>query len=603
MLRGMSAGPDDAPPGAPEARAPSSRPHGWTLGIVLLSLALHAPALTWGFFLDDHGQQLAFESGGFGGAMTPFNVFDFGYAPEPGEPLYEGAVFPWWTSPDWKARFFRPLASLSMWLDARIFGRRAVLHHATSLALYALVLAAAWRLFGRLGLGPRALALALAVFAFEDGSALVVGWLANRNSLLEALFATLAVGLALRASGRLPASPAAGTGPALAAVACGALAVLSKESGLASLGLAGLILWRSHRAPAALALALSLAHVAFLWLADYGVRAAMYPAPWLEGGLGRWLENLGLTLAVQPLAAVSPFPVDLIVFEPGPRRTAIALGTLLTPIVSVAVWRRARTLPCAGWLALWGLAALLPQSFAPASDRLVLVPALAWAPLVGRFLDAELRRPFSVPRARVAAALAAGLLLSAGMLLLRAATTGVLMDRMEQVILEAELEPLTAPPPAPGADTWRDVLVLQYPNAVAGFAGGAAWTFETGDVRTRWSSLQLAGRGLDWSRPGDRTLEFTSLDEPFTGLAFESVFLSSPSSPPVGTRWRTPAFEVEAAAVEQGGPRTLRVAFDRPLSEVHFLTWNGERLARCRPPVPGTTARLPHAQALIDFLP
>jgi hypothetical protein len=271
------------------------------------------------------------------------------------------------------------------------------------------------------------------------------------------------------------------------------------------------------------------------------------------------------------------------------------------------VWRRTRALPGAGWFALWGLAALLPQSLAPVSDRLVFVPALAWAPLVGCYLDGALPRPFwrglaRPTRAPLAAGLLAALGLSAAMLAARALQTGALMASLEQVIVEAELEPLTGPP----EQGPRDVLVLQYPNEFSGFAGGGAWAFETGDRRTRWFSLQLLGRGLEWTRVDERTLEVRSLDGPFTRGLFESVFLDSPRAPEVGHTWRASRFEVEALAVEGGGPSALRLRWDAPLEGPEapvLLCWDGERLARVEPPAVGRSEVLPRAERLVPYLP
>ena len=570
--------------------------------IVLVAIGLHLPTVTWGFFLDDHGQQLAFEGEVTPPTMTRVSVFDFGYAPRPGEPFFETGAFPWWTSADWKARFFRPLTSLSLALDQALFGRRAWLHHLTSLGLYALVLAAAWRLYRIAGCGPPAALMGLLIFACEDGSALVVGWLANRNSLLEALFGALALGCALRARGG-----GVGARSAWLAVACAALATLAKESGVVVLAVVCLALWRPARAASLASGALALAHVAFLYLADYGVRAALYPTPWIPGGLWPWLENLAFTLTVQPLAAVSPFPVDLIAFDPTSKRAALLVGLVATPVLMVLVWRVARRIEGAGWLALWGLLDLLPQSLAPASDRLAFVPALCFAPLVAAYLWRHLRRgPDTRPGMKLlkvpAGVLALACLpLSALMLGVRASVTGHLMHEMERVALDAELRPFVGPPSA----GMRDVLVLQYPNATAGFGAQGTWAFETGDRRTRWHSLQFLGRGLEWTRIDDRTMDFKSLGEPFAAGVFETVFVSTALPPEVGQRWRTVSFEVEAREVGAKGLRTVRLTFDRPVDDGHpvFLTWTEDRLGRIEAPPVGEPYTLVPAPPLIDYVP
>ena len=582
-----------------ERRKPNSRRT--LLWVVLTALALHLPTISWGFFLDDQAQQMVFAGEPVSPTMSRANVFDFGYAPQPGEALFESGAYPWWTSPDWKARFFRPLTSLSLALDQALFGRRAWLHHLTSLGLYTLVLLVAHRLYRRAGLGGPALLLAVLILGCEDGSALVVGWLANRHTLLEALFGALAIHAALPAT----ASSKGSANPWLA-VTCAVLATLSKESGITALGVVALMLWRPHRPAATAAALLAGAHLAFLFTADFGARAVFYPSPWLPGGLAPWLENLAFTLTVQPLAAVSPFPVDLVAFEPAARRASLLIGSVLTPLICFAVWRRARHLSGAGWLALWGWVNLLPQSLAPASDRLAFVPTLCFAPLVATYLWDVLTAPAAASPGKLTK-VPAGLLalsalpLSALMLGVRSTVTGPIMEIMESVVLGAELAPLEG-----SADEGRrDVLVLQYPNATAGFGASSTWAFETGDRRTRLFSLQFSSRGLQWTRIDSRRMDFTSLNAPFATSSFESVFVGSALPPEVGQRWRTAAFEVEAREVDEAGLRTIRVTWHQPMTDGDplILTWSEDRLGQHPLPPIGEPLTLLPATPRLDFVP
>src|SRR5262245_51932476 len=110
----------------------------WTRpGVVALLLAalalLHAPSLGWGFFADDFGQRLVLEHPDEHPTMRPWSLYDFGDPNSPG--VREDALFPWWTESDWRGRFFRPLTSLSLWLDHVVWGRFAPGHHLTNLAL------------------------------------------------------------------------------------------------------------------------------------------------------------------------------------------------------------------------------------------------------------------------------------------------------------------------------------------------------------------------------------------------------------------------------------------------------------------------------------
>jgi hypothetical protein len=550
--------------------------------VIGLALLLRAPVLGWGFFMDDLGHQLVLEDPSVSPTMSRFNVYDFGYPAQPGEELFEQGAWPWWTSSDWKARFFRPVTSLSLALDQKLFGRWAPGHHATGLALFGLLLALVHALYRRIGLDAPTALLALLLVALEDGSVLVVGWVANRNTLFEALFGVSALLVALRGTGWV-------------AVGLAALAALSKESGVLFLPFVGAALWsRGARGAALLAIALSVAHPLALFAADFGIRTPMYPTPWSADGPGPFLAQVALTLTAQPPAMLSPFPVDILVQTPEGVRVALWVGLLLTVPLVLLIRRGARNVPHARALALFGLLALVPRAMAPPSDRLVLVPFLALAPLAATWLRAGLaRRPIpSIPAVLVALAAvpASGL-----MLLARAASLGPIMRRLEAPVLEAEV-----------GEQPRDLVVLNYPTPLAGFNPGTVWHFRTGEER-RFFSMQMGRRGLGWTRVDERTFDLTSLDEPFLQAFFEPLFLSSRAPPAPGTRWTAAAFEVEALEVDDEGLRTIRVRWNGPLEESdggpRFLAWRDDRLRALAPPAPGDRVQVESAPRLMPWFP
>ena len=143
--------------------------------------------------------------------------------------------------------------------------------------------------------------LALAVFGLEDGSVLPVGWIANRNTVIEALCTASAVLVLVRWRLRPDA------GAIAAALALALLACLAKESGVSAPALVALVLAiAARRAPkgsgearrlrigAGLGAALAAGGLAFLPLAGYGGHSAFYPTPW--GDPLHWLQRLGFLL-------------------------------------------------------------------------------------------------------------------------------------------------------------------------------------------------------------------------------------------------------------------------------------------------------------------
>ncbi|MBK7583440.1 MAG: hypothetical protein IPI67_25020 [Myxococcales bacterium] len=102
-------------------------------------------------------------------------------------------LLPWFASPDLRLAFWRPLASLSAFIDYRVLGDAVWLMHLESIALYAGLVFLVARLYRRLMSDPWLSGLAALLFAVDDAHGRTVGWLANRNALLSALFGVAAL--------------------------------------------------------------------------------------------------------------------------------------------------------------------------------------------------------------------------------------------------------------------------------------------------------------------------------------------------------------------------------------------------------------------------
>ncbi len=593
-----------------------------TLALFLAGFVLlHAPSLWWGFFADDFGHRLVLENPTEHPTMRPWSLYDFG---DPTSPkVRDDALFPWWTESDWRGRFFRPLTSVSLWLDHAVWGRWAPGHHLTNLALQLALLGTLLWLYRRVGLGAGVALLALALFALEDGSALVVGWIANRNSLLEALFAAAALGVALRAREK------GGAHTTLALVLAG-LATLCKESGVAVLAGCAL-LWFHPGAPGTtparqsyyayqgkgeegkdpsragarrsqmrgaslVAAGLAATFLAFFVLAGYGVKSLFYPTPWGEPSL--WLEHLGTMLVAGPASLLAPFPIDVLMAAPATFWPGMACAVLVLCLVGPAWVRAARATPYGFFLASFALFSLLPQASALPSDRLLFVPALALAPITATWLTTALAPDAGKWTRRIArtAALTA-LPLSGVFLVVRGLAFVHIAEISRRAVTTAELD---ARPPAR-----RDALVLQAPSGIALLGSRAPWLYETGDRLTRIHALQLGQRALRWTRTDERTFELESLDEPFLTNLFESVFRTSSRAYQPGERLRTSAFEVELLECAAEGVRRFRVRCDEPLESERFvfLTWREERLRRLPVPALGESVVLERCQPLDPLLP
>src|SRR5262245_19974371 len=103
--------------------------------VILFGLLSQAPSLFTGFYADDHAHPIALAHRGALVPMRPWSRYDFGTRAD--WERFEAAegAFPWWTSPDWKVRFLRPLTSVTLWFDQIVWGEHALGHHVTSLAI------------------------------------------------------------------------------------------------------------------------------------------------------------------------------------------------------------------------------------------------------------------------------------------------------------------------------------------------------------------------------------------------------------------------------------------------------------------------------------
>lgn len=556
----------------------------WLALWLALGLLLQLPTLGVGFFADDYAQQLVLR-GERGPVPVPrWSLYDWGTAEEWRAFGAEHEGLPWWTASDWRIRFFRPLASLTLVADHALWGRDARGYHATSLVLWLALLVVVHRLYLALGLASGAAAAALSVFVFSDASSIPVGWIANRNALLEALFASGALLAALR-------------GRAAAALGLALAATLSKESGALVLPLVAWVLFRAGRArPALGALALLGAYLAFLPLAGFGTRSLFYATPWSDPG--RFLANLGLLATGGVLSLLGPAPLDVVTMFPRAAVVLAGLGLVVGwPLWAWVVRRAGAVRALAG---AWTVLFLLPQAGAAPADRLLFVPSIGAAALLGAAWCAQRARWSELGRpARLGTwALALSATLGSGLYLV-AQNVDVLPGMARHV--RAKALATEVGPPAPR----REVLVLQTENHLQAFTLGATWHAEIADESVRFSVIHGGPRAVRWTRTGERSLELESLGTPFLDTPFEYVYRTDPAPPAVGTRWSSSWFEVEAVAVDDGGLRAFRVTLDRPLDDpsLRFVRPVEGVLSLVAVPAVGATLELPAAVATRPFVP
>lgn len=164
--------------------------------VVIVGLALAAPALTADFTADDHLHRVLSRSdpGIDGLHARPLDLFVFanGDAADTTR-LRDAGAYPWWVDPSLRLSFLRPISSATHAVDHALWPDSSTAQLAHNLAWLALSLVVTW-LFYRRFIPPRWIAvLALALYAFDDARGPVVGWIANRNALVALVLAVPAL--------------------------------------------------------------------------------------------------------------------------------------------------------------------------------------------------------------------------------------------------------------------------------------------------------------------------------------------------------------------------------------------------------------------------
>ena len=587
---------------------PTFRFRRWRLvAVILFGLVLHAPTLNMGFFADDYSQQLVLQGLADHPTMRFWNLYDFGETPRPGDSTFESGAFPWWSSDDWKGRFFRPLTSMTLWLDHAMFGGWALGYHLTSLVWYAVLLVLVWKLYQSLGLSDDAALIALLILASMDSSLLPVGWPPNRNSLIETVFLVAAILVLRRFSHRAPWFT---LGVALVLAIC---ACLAKESGVAAFVLIAITLqMMRHASPESVdarwvwigtvvCMAAAGAHLILFVSAGYGTNTTFYPMPWKNPAA--YAERLFILTAIAPLSFIGFMPTDLLSLIPRLVLPAALLCIVPGVLLARAVWKAVRGVPLAWFWVVWIVVTVLPQGSPPISDRLLFGASIGAAALLGLFLAAVWRRiaarPLPRPSRFIRSLVIYGVFVVSPISLLGVgASIHYLAGEAREALLTVDLGDQTL--------GRREIFILQAPNDLVTAWALPIWAVERGERNVRCWPMQLGGRRLRWTRVDERTFDIQTLDEPFFTHALETVFLTSFDPPPVGATWRTALLTVESMDSGPSGLRRFRVRCPDILGDPRYRFFAVDRSHRFQlvsPPAVGETMDLPAIVPPLRYLP
>lgn len=580
---------------------------------VLLSMMLCAPALTTGLAADDFYHRIIL-LGLPGLPWVPSDLWSL-FVWADGDPAHAHAFMDvgmvgWWSNPELKMAYARPITALTHALDHRLFPDSPLLMHLHSLLWFA---AALWVLRGlyaalQPGAGrftPTAVAtLTLCLFAFDDAHGLTLSWIANRNALVVLFFGSACLRWHVRARTGVTRT----WGATAMSTLCLALGLGSGEASLAFCGyLAAYALLLDREGPVSGVLRLwPQVLVALAWAALYRAHGFGASGSGLVvdpvGEPLRFLAALAERLPILLAAQFAMPPADLWEFygTVAPWLPAVIMGVAcaLFAVLVATLWPLLRRDASARFWALSVLLAAVPVCAQFPHDRLLMVVGVGGAGLMGQLLGALFGADRALGRTRrwVAGALAFVHLGMAPLLL-------PLRVRAPADIAKMVGTADRSIPDDPGVRARTVVLINPPVDAYAGYV--PPLRVATGRPRPAH---------LHWLASGSTEVEVLRTDAHTLRVRPRAGFLSQASErmqrgddPPmrVGDQVKLTEMQVTISEVgADGRPTEATVRFRRPLEDpaLQFLAW---REGAFRPwPLPrvGQTVRT-RAVDLASLLP
>ena len=541
------------------------------LALLVLSALPHLPSLFDPLFADDylHIERTAdLRSGSPGQALRSWVL------------RAEDAAA-WWTQPDLKIEYFRPLVSVSFLLDHAIWGLRAFGYHATNLVLHLVATLLCWGLAVRF-LGPGFSAWAAAVlFGIFPAHTEAIAWVSGRTDLLGAVFFAAALLCLAPPSRRAPA----GAFTLLCGAGLAFLALLAKEMAVtlpAVVLLAGLCVRSpapvSRRLlPAGIAAAVTLGYLLLRLAVLGGFQAPPHPFAHAPGDPD-FLQHLLLSPILYAADLVLFVPPDPVVTYPFWLGHPVLLGALAL-LTGLTLAGSIRAVPDARvrLIALgWTVVTLLPVLPVSVGERFVYLPSMGYCLLVAGRLP---RTTAELGRQERRGVLGVGLLVLV-VALVKALVFSALAGHSRQAIDDA----LAAIDRAP----LRSIVLVADLPAASALAFPHALRLERPDRHLDIEVLSLApdfladtdGQATAIVRQADGSLVLRAPGDGFFGSYIEQAYLAQRPPFREGDSIQTPRISVSILKTKGSRVLEFQVRLQRPAEQVLLLQGHGFRLQR-----------------------
>jgi hypothetical protein len=557
-----------------------------SFAIIALALLLSTTSLSAGRSLDDW--IFAVVNRGEGAALglpnRAWDCFTFatGDSAQNAALMDRGLLLPWWTDPELKLAFFRPLAAATHLLDEAWWPARPALLHAHNLFWFGMLLAAACAVYRKLAGDWQISNMALALYAWDDARGATLSWIANRNALISGALGCgcIAAHVLWRRGNR--------HGYGLLAWVLFALSCLASELFVGAL--AYLIAYavfldgapRRNRVLSVLGYVLTTLGWRIGWsVAGYGAQGSGAYIDPLSDPLGflasaplRWLcllqGQLGLIPAEFGLLAPSG---DGLLWSVTAIATLAGAAVLIRPCLADPIGRF--------WLG-GALLALLPMAATVPSDRLLLFVGLGFMALLARAFRLRLAGGAACVLPLVFLAIHGAV---APLLLPFRAAQMARMARAEEQALQ-DLRTQAGP-------LGKAVIILNAPSVVlASYAQAQLKTEGLPTIATLYV-LSAADSAVVVTRTGQSEFSMRA-ERGFLRTHLERLYRAIPAS--LAARGRVELAQLSAEVTEwlaDGHPSAVRFTLKRQLSDYAFVCWTEGKFRGCALPAAGEQLRLP----------
>lgn len=538
----------------------------------------------------------------------PWNIFVFADGdPASNHAMIDAGVFPWWTDPQAKLAFFRPLAVFFARLDSWLWADHPIMMHIHSLLWFAFAIYALGQCYRRwIGdsipqWGPAIAGLALWIFALDDARGPTVGWIANRNALIALALGASTLWIHAR-SLQSDAQP----GDKGVALGLWGLALLAGESALGYLGyLIGHAIWLqkgskiSRLLTVSPYLALALAYVALRHTLGYGSFSSDFYLSPLTNPWG-YLEQSWIripTLLASSLAGIwSDIPAGLGTAYPSSLVYLIPACLFAAGLVIYFAWPYWRDEPVAKAFGLGVLGAIFLCAATFPADRILAPVSLGVS-------------------AMLAIAIWRGCALAQGLWSRRGAAWALVLIHVvlapaflpaRSLSMNYATRPITRVHQSlPSDDALEDhTLVLLNPPSDPQASYFMIYRVAKGLARPkRFRWLSAGSTPLSVTRLDAQTLRLVQGDGFLPGMS-ERMLRSQDRPFSVGDEVDLQGLRVTVEALTPDGrPAQVRYHFDRPLEDPHFLwaRWEGDKFVPYQPPRVGAPDNLPGHALLKSF--